>query len=149
MPRQTLSHFLEKPAIAVGILEGGVGAIAATLRIEADDNAFPVEVMEDATNVVKRFAHLHTAPLQFGTCRRDVGDDEMQALCRTRHGRRDAAAEDNRACRTRRRELYDAVMVARDVVQVEAPSQFSIKALGTMRIRNGDDNHLELHIGLL
>ena len=66
-------------------------------------------VVEHAGGVVEDVADLGAAVGQVGPGRVDVGGDQVQALGRARRGRADPGAEDDRAGRARRGQLYHPV----------------------------------------
>jgi hypothetical protein len=76
----------------------------------------------------------------------DIGHDEIESLCRARHGRGDSLAEDDRARRAWGRELYDPKLLADDEVGIEPPTQIAVEPLGPINVRDRDDDHLELHV---
>src|SRR6266481_7176498 len=114
--------------------------------MRAAETAFPAGVVKHAAGVVEQFAHLYTAIDELGARRLDVGHDEIESLCRARHGRRNSLAEDDRASRAWRRELYDPKLVTLSEVGVEPPTQVAVKALGAIDVRDRDDDDLELHV---
>src|SRR5690242_11346229 len=94
-PRQPRSDFLEQPAIAIGIAEGGEGPVAAPLRIWTREAVVVTGAVENPGRIVKHLADVDAARDQRGACRLDIGDDEMESLRRSRRGRRHLGAEDD------------------------------------------------------
>src|SRR5262249_17920671 len=73
----------------------------------------------------------------------NVGDDEPEPLRRSGRGRVPAASPLDRAAGPGRRELEDARAGRRDVLP---PAEARIELRGALRVRDGDDDDLELHV---
>src|ERR1051326_6181055 len=99
-----------------------------------------------AAGIVECLAHLDAAREQILAGSFDVGNDQVQPLRRARRSRGDILAEDHRACGTWRRKLDHAVVAAGREVGIEPPAEFRVKLLCTVDVRDGNDNHLELHV---
>src|SRR3954447_11964553 len=106
-------------------------------------------MMKNAACVVERLTDRDPAALKFATGSLDVGHDQVQTLRRARRSRRDVLAEDDRAAGARRRELDHAVVFPGCVVDVEPPTEVAIEALGAIRIRYGEYDDLEFHLGCI
>src|SRR5262249_23700169 len=102
-------------------------------------------MVEHTAGIMEQLAHLDTAIDEPGAGCRDIGQDEMESLCRARPGRGASLAEDDRAGRARRRELDDPNLAIPGEVSVESPTQAAVKALGTIDARNRDHDNLKLH----
>src|SRR5690348_14408534 len=94
---------------------------------------------------VEHLADLDAAIYELGARRLDVGHDEIKTLGRAGCGGRDIRAELNRTPRAGRREL-DHPEPIEGKVGVEPPTQVAVKALGTIDVRNRDDDDLELQV---
>jgi hypothetical protein len=93
-------------------------------------------------------AHLDAAGHEIVARGLDVGDDQVERLGRARRCRRDVRAELDRAPGATWRELDEPEGGARDV-GVEAPAEPAVELLRAIDIRDGDDDHLELHLEVL
>src|SRR4051795_3925242 len=93
---EPLRDFLEQPAVAVGVAEGGVAQVGAAFRIQARRRWL-------ARRAVERLADVDTAADQVLARGRDIGDHELQALSRARLSCGHALPERDRALRVRRR----------------------------------------------
>jgi hypothetical protein len=144
-PRRDL---LQEPAVAVRIAEGGERPVAAVGRSAATAGA-RVRVVEPAAGLcfVERLADLDPVRDQLVARSLEVGDDQVQVLGRARRRRGEVRAELDRAAGARRRELDDAEVVTGGEVGVEPPAEASVELLRAVDIRDGDDHHLELHVG--
>ena len=133
--RQPGRHLLQQPRVAVRVAEPGARGVAATLRIESRKRAVRSEVEE--------LAHLDAGGQQRVAGRFDVADDQVGRGGAERGGR-EAGAELHRAPGAVRCELDNDGR--RDV---EPPPDAAVELLGAVDIRNGDDDHLDLHVDLL
>jgi hypothetical protein len=97
---------------------------------------------------VKHLADRDAAREQVGAGGLDVGDDQVQSLRGAGRRRGDVLAEDDRAWRAGRRELYHPP-VAGGEVGIQPPAEAAVKALGAIDVRNRDDDDLELHVDLI
>src|SRR6202044_2117388 len=93
--------------------EGGERAVATTIGREAADATARAVPLEPSSRraLVEHLADLRTMRHKLGARGSDVGDDQIQALGRTGSGRRQAAAELNRAPRARRGELDEPNLI--------------------------------------
>ena len=142
---------LQQPAVAVRVAERGEGAVAGVIgRGAADATARAVGLELSARRPgVEHLADLDTAGGELVARSLDVGDDQVEALGRAGRGRRDVRAELDRAPRAGRRELDDPEAVIEGEVGVEPPPEPPVELLRAVDIRDGDDDHLELHVDVL
>jgi hypothetical protein len=98
----------------------------------------------NVARVVEHLTDPHSTMKQLASGGFDVRDDEVQALGGARVRGGDVPAEDDGAAGTRRGELDDAPVAAREV-RIEPPAQLTIEALGALDIRNRDHDHLQFH----
>ena len=139
---------LQQPAVAVRVAERGERAVAGVIGRGAADAAARAVGLELSAGRpgVEHLADLGTAGGELVARGLDIGDDQVQALGRAGRGRRDVRAELDRARRARRRELDDPEAVIEGEVGVEPPSEPPVELLRAVDIRDGDDDHLELHV---
>src|SRR3954447_4653492 len=121
------------------------------LRISTADPSPPKQVgliraSVNATSIVERFAHMDAVCYEFGPSSFKIGDDQVQALRRAGCRRRDVLAKDDGGPGTRRRELEHAEVGTVVEVGVKPPPDLPVELLRAVDIRNGDDDHFELHI---
>ena len=76
---------------------------------------------------MEHLADLGTAGDELVAGSLDVGDDQVEALRRAGHGRRDVRPELDRARRARRRELDDPEAVVEGEVGVEPPPEAAVE----------------------
>src|SRR6266851_349542 len=88
--RKARRDLLDQPAVAVRVAERDERAVALVIRSRA---GYP----PPGPGVVEYLAHLGAAAGELGPGRVDVGDGQLQAVCRARCGRGDPGAEDDRA----------------------------------------------------
>src|SRR5580698_4881649 len=148
---QSGGDLLQQPAVAVGIAERGEGAIAAMLRVCAADSqpSEQVRLVRAGKLItgVEHFADRGAVAEQFGACRSDVRDDQVESLGRARSSRGNVLAEDHRAPGARRRELNDPEVVGGiGVGGVEPPTQSAVELLGAVDVGNRYDDDLELQV---
>jgi hypothetical protein len=93
---------------------------------------------------VEYLAYLGTARDELVARGLDVGDDQVQALCRPGCDRREAGTELDRAPRAGWCELDDPEAVIEGEVSVEPPPQIPVELLRAVDVRDRDDDHLEL-----
>jgi hypothetical protein len=134
VPGQARGDFLQKPTVTIRIAKGRIGAITSSLRLQPGNDALPVQVVKYSARVVERLAHRHAAVDHIGSGGLNVGYDEIQALYRTGSSRSDSDPEDDRASRTWRGELYDAILLARGKIYIEPPAQGSVETLSIFQI---------------
>src|SRR5690242_21807381 len=104
------------------------------LRIRTADADSPKQVRlvrtcEDVLTAVKHFAYLDAAIEQLFASGFDIGDDQVQALCRAGCRRGDVLAEDDRAPRAGGRKLDPAPVDTVCEVAVEPPSEVRVELL--------------------
>src|SRR6185437_6621444 len=95
---------------------------------------------------MKNLADLHAALKQIFARSLDVTDDQIKPQRRARSRVRHILAEDDRAPRTRWRELNHAKVLAVLEVGVQPPTKLRIELLRAIRIRDRNHNDLELHV---
>ena len=92
-------------------------------------------------------ADVHPAFNELGTRSLDVGDDQVHTPGGARHRVRDPRPDGDRARRAWRRQLHYAELLTDAVVEVQLEaSLLSVKGLGTVHVRDGDQNELEPQI---
>src|ERR1700722_12490447 len=101
-----------------------------------------------AAGVVEHLADFDAATDKLLTRRRNVGDDQVQSLCRTRCRPGDVLAEDDRASRTGRSELNHAEVATVVVVGIKPPSKPYVELLRPVHIRDGNNDDLKLRVDL-
>src|SRR5262249_35252147 len=94
----------------------------------------------------EHLAGLDTVREELLTRSLDAGDDQVQILGRAGRNRRDARAELDRASGARRRKLNDPEAVTDRAIGVKPPPEPSVELLRPVDIRDGYDDHLELHV---
>lgn len=72
---QPRSDLLEQPAIAIRIAERGERAVTASGRLRAAEAALLVGMMEGATDIMERLAHVGTAGCEIGARGLDVSHE--------------------------------------------------------------------------
>src|ERR1700729_3053636 len=95
---------------------------------------------------VEHPTHFDTARDNISPYCLNVGDDQVEALGRSRRGRCHLRAKLNRAPGTRRRELNNPEPVIEREVGVEPPSQLRVEILRAFNVRNRNDDNLELRV---
>ncbi len=122
-------HLLQGQAVTVRVGEAGIADAAADVLDVAD---------------------LDPASSQLGARRLDVGDDEVQALDRTRRHRVQGGhsrADDNGAGRAGRGQLYDPQAGKRPDVDVECETELlGVERLGPVHVADRHRDELELHV---
>src|SRR3954452_18985044 len=83
---------------------------------------------------------------EFGPSSFNIGDDQVQALRRAWCRRRYVLAEDDGGPGTRRRELDNAEVITVVEIGVKPPPDLPVELLRAVYIRDGDDDHFELHV---
>ena len=141
-----LLDLLEQPVVAVRVAERGKRAVVATFRIRAGYASVVPGVVEHSDGVVEHLADLDAVVDELVAGRLDVEDDEVQALNRARHGRRDSVAEDDRGLRAGRRQLHDPEVLTGDEVGIQPPAQLLVEVLGPIDVGDGQNDDLELHV---
>src|SRR4029079_12666188 len=133
-PGQPSPTLLERPAVAVGVIEEGEGVPLPALPVDP----FPVLEMTDRTDV-------ETASRQLRMRRFDVLHDELQALDRAWCRPDRAFADHDRATRSRWRQLDDAEVFVRLVVDVDREADLlAVEGLRPVDIGDRDRHELEL-----
>src|SRR4029077_9506923 len=99
-----------------------------------------------SSRFMEPLADLDAGTAELGAGGLDVGDDQVQALGGSGCRRGDVLAEDDRAPRAGRRELDHAEVFTGGEVGVEPPPEARVELLRAVDIRDGDDDHLELHV---
>jgi hypothetical protein len=94
---------------------------------------------------VKHFAHLDASSDQVVTGSIDVVNGKYQTGPRPWLARSDCLAEDDRSTRILRRYLHTSKVTRYDV-NVEAPSEFFVKRLRAIDVRNTEQYNFELHV---
>src|SRR4029077_2769141 len=97
----TLLDFLDQPAVAVRVAERQETIVVGPLGIETRGLSFRSEV--------ERLAHIHYPIDETSPRGLDVGCDQVDALQCARLHMCEPFADLNRAFRTRRRQLHDAI----------------------------------------
>ena len=119
---------LDKPCIAVRIVEGEERSIARALEVGAAEPGLRGE-----RRAVPYLARIDATADDFVMGRFDVGDD--QPSCgRARRGRSYSLAERDRAPGPRGRELDYAKVFCRGDVGVEPPTQAFVELLGSLDV---------------
>jgi hypothetical protein len=129
-PRKASSDLLQHPAVAVGIAERRPGTIATSLGVGPRDATGGACVVEDSAGIVEDLAHVDTVFDEFGAGRLDVGHHQHSSLMGASRFGGDAATENDRARRARRRQLDDAKIVSADNVGIKPPIQSLVEVLG-------------------
>src|SRR6478609_11885190 len=95
---------------------------------------------------VEDFADFSAATQQIFPRGLNVSDGEVQAAGRARCCRSHVLAEDHGARRTGRRELDPTPVITSSEITIETPSKSGVELFRAFGIRNGDDDHLKLHV---
>src|SRR5258706_13489741 len=96
-----LLDFLNQPAVAIRVTERGETVVVGPPGIEARGLSFRSEV--------ERLAQIDSAVDELGPGGLDIGHDQVHSLICARLHPRDSGPDLNRAFRSRRRQLHNAI----------------------------------------
>src|SRR5580658_8726146 len=94
---------------------------------------------------VERLANLNAATDEIIAGGLDIRDDQIKSLSRAGSRCGNILAEDDRTPGARRRELDHAKVFTVVVVCVESPPEPRVELLRALRIRDGNNDDLEVH----
>src|SRR6266851_1760607 len=144
--RKARRDLLDQPAVAVRVAERDERAVALVIRSRAGYPPPGPGVVEYPAGVVEYLAHLGAAAGELGPGRLDVGDGQLQAVSRTRRGRRDPGAEDDRALGGGRGQLHHPEVLTGGAVGIQPPAQRLVEVLGLVHVGHGHHHDLEFHV---
>src|SRR5580704_18597360 len=143
--RQPCRDLLKQPAVAIRIAEGRERTVSPVLRRRPGYTTGVVKASAERL-LVEDLAHLDATGEEVLTRGFDVGDGEVRALGRPRHGRRDVPAKLDRAAGAGGRELNQTQVLAAVDVGVEPPPEACVELLRALDVRDRQDQHLELEL---
>ena len=148
-PGEPRRDLLEQPAVAVGVAERGERAVAAVVRptpVDASGAAAPPN--RQAKPVSQWKTSVTSTPLLASSSRTAAMSETIRYVDWSDPGAADVrfGAELDGAPGARRRELDQPEVVAGGDVGVEPPAEARVELLRAVDVRDGDDDHLELHV---